>query len=119
MVVTDGDKRAPLRTPGDRGAQMATNGDKRRCSAALHQSESVKKEIEMDGGAVVFQIIGMIVLLSWVFLGAAAVAARQQGAKDAESCFLGWLAQRDSRVWDDYIAFKRERETAWRREVTQ
>ena len=71
----------------------------------------------MDGGAVVLQILGLVVLLSWLFLAASVVAARQGGIRDAESMFLGWLAQRDYDVWNDYVAFKRARETAWQREV--
>lgn len=70
----------------------------------------------MDGGAVVFQIFGLIVLASWLFLAGAVIAARQGGARDAESLFLGWLAQRDYDVWNDYIAFKRARESSWQRE---
>lgn len=70
----------------------------------------------MDGGAVVLQILGLVVLLSWLFLAASVVAARRGGMRDAESAFLGWLAQRDYGVWNDYIAFKRARETAWQKE---
>ena len=67
----------------------------------------------MDGGAVLIQVIGVIVLLSWLFLIGAVIAARQGGARDVESRFLGWLAQRDYDVWTDYIKFKRECDTAW------
>lgn len=68
----------------------------------------------MDGGAVVVQVSGLIVLASWLFAAGAAIAARRQGAIDAESLFVGWLAQRDYAVWTDYINFKRARENAWK-----
>ena len=70
----------------------------------------------MDSGAVVVQIFGLIVLASWLFLAGAVVAARRGGERDAESRFLGWLAHRDYDVWNDYIAFRRARETAWQEE---
>ena len=70
----------------------------------------------MDGGAVVLQILGLVVLLSWLFLAASVVAARQGGIRDAESIFLGWLAQRDYDVWNDYVAFMNARKNAWKEE---
>ena len=70
----------------------------------------------MDGGAVVLQILGLVVLLSWLFLAASVVAARQGGIRDAESMFLGWLAQRDYDVWNDYVAFMNARKNAWKEE---
>ena len=63
----------------------------------------------MDGGAVVFWVLGVVMLLSWLFLAASVVAARQGGIRDAESMFLGWLAQRDYQVWTDYVAFMNAR----------
>lgn len=68
----------------------------------------------MDSGAVVLQVIGVLVLASWLFCAGAAICARRQGASDAESVFLGWLANRDYDVWNDYIAFRRQRDNAWR-----
>ena len=70
----------------------------------------------MDGGAVVFWILGVVVLLSWLFLAASVVAARQGGIRDAESMFLGWLAHRDYQVWTDYVAFMNARKNAWKEE---
>jgi hypothetical protein len=70
----------------------------------------------MDGGAVVLQILGLVVLLSWLLLAGAVAAARRGGMRDAESAFLGWLAQRDYQVWTDYIEFKHARDTSWQRE---
>ena len=68
----------------------------------------------MDGGAIVIQLAGLALLASWLFAAGAAIAARRQGASDMESLFLGWLAQRDYAVWNDYIKFKHARESAWR-----
>ena len=70
----------------------------------------------MDGGAVVLQAVGLVVLMSWLLLVGAVIMARQGGARDAESAFLGWLAQRDYQVWTDYIQFKRARDTSWQKE---
>ena len=70
----------------------------------------------MDGGVVVVQVSGLIMLASWLFAADAAISARKGGERDAESRFLGWLANRDYDVWNDYIAFRRARETAWQKE---
>lgn len=63
---------------------------------------------------IVMSVLGIFVLLSWLYLIMMVVLARQGGARDERSRFLGWLANRDYQIWTDYLEFERAKTDAWR-----